>query len=1037
MSLTKFILRRPVSTALVVLGIAVFGLISILSFDMELMPDIQMPMMLVNTVYPGANPESIEELVTKKIEDSGSALSGVEQVISYSYDNYSMVALTYGYDMDMNDAYTDLSAALDLLDLPEDARDPVIIQMDVNAIDTMTISVINDGSSDMMAYIDDTMVPALEAVPDVARVEVTGGRENYVRVQLDQQKLNQYGLNISTIGQTIGMTQYNVPAGTISGGSQDISVNTSAKYLSIDDIRNTTLTTATGALITLGDVADISMQAKDPDTVSRYNGENNVSVGVTKRQSGSTVRVCDRVRQVLKRLEDEDPGVIFDVSYDAGTSITDALKSVGETLLIGVVLAMIVLFVFFGDWKASLIVGSSMPLSVLATLICMYLFGFNLNIITTGALVIAIGMIVDSSIVVIESCFRIREEVKDRKDAAIKGAGVVSMSIFASTLTTCVVYLPLSLMSGMSGQMFSQLGMIIVFAMAASLIMALTIVPLLYVKVDPTEKKENTANHILDVVKKGYGRLLRKLMYRKKTTMLVSVLLLIASFYLASTLDFELIPTSYDGSIIVNVTFRSGTKLDHMSERMRELEQMAAEDKEFDDYSLSISQNTAVLTAYAVKGSKRSSEKAVEIYTEKLSDMTDCDIRVQPTGGGSEMTSTYASDTVDVVLASDDQNNLAQASAKVEEMMGEVPGVLQVRSDAAAAKTAAHVIIDPLKSANAGLAPAQIAGDLYQSLTGLTAGTLEMKGEEYDIILRYPEGTYADEKGLMEKVLTGATGKQTALSEIARVEYSQEPQMIQKSDGRYQQTVSATVSSEDKTRISREINKKAGEMEYPEGTGLSSSFIDDMRTENLTAIFRAILSGIFLVFLVMAMQFESSRFSLMVMTCIPFSLIGSFLLLFLTGTSMNMVSMMGFLMLMGIVVNNGILLVDTANQEKEHMSLEDALVTAGSIRLRPILMTTLTTILAMVPMALFSDNKMMSGMAFVIIGGLIASTILCLLMMPAFYLILAGDGKKKRKKRRRRKRKESRGEGEDGEKADKDTLSESDGKMSSDKEIVS
>ncbi|MBQ9156487.1 MAG: efflux RND transporter permease subunit [Eubacterium sp.] len=990
MSLTKLVMRRPVTTALVVLGIVVFGVFAILGFDMELIPDIQMPMMLVNTVYPGASPDSIEQLVSKKIEDAGSSLSGVEQVLSYSYDNYSMVAFTYDYDMDMNDAYTDLSAAMDILQLPDDCQDPVILQLDVNAVDTMTISVTNDGSSDMMAYIEDTMVPALESVPDVARVQVTGGRENYVRIQLDEQKMQQYGLNIATIGQTIGMTQYNVPAGTISGGNQDISVSTSSEYLSLDDVRSTVLTTSRGALITLGDVADISMAAKASDTLSRYNGESNVSVGVTKRQSGSTVRVCNNVRKAIKRLEDSDPGILFDISYDSGQSITDSLKSLGETLMIGVVLAMVVLFIFFGDVRASLIVGSSMPLSVFATLIIMYLFGFNLNIITMGALVIAIGMIVDNSIVVIESCFRLRESNADIREAAIKGAGTVSMSILASTITTCVVYLPLSLISGMAGQMFSQLGLIIVFAMIASLIMALSIVPLLYVRMDPKEKKHNTANRILDKVKAIYEKILRKLLHRKKTTMLVSVLLLLVSIFLASTLDFELIPTNYDGSISIAATFRSGTKLSSMGDRMKELEEMVKADDNFENYSLTINQNTATLNAYAIKKCKRTSQEAVEEYTERLAQMTDVDIFVQAAGGGSEMTSNYSSDLVDIVLESNDLAALAQACDQVENMMRTCPGVLHVSSDAAAAKTSAHVIVDPLKAANAGLAPAQIAGDLYQTLTGMTADSMEIDGREYDIILNYPTGTYEDQNALMDKVLTGAMGNQVVLSDIARVELTQEPQMIQRSNGRYQQTVSATVSPQAKSKASRTIQKKAADMDYPEGTGLSSSFIDNLRSENLTAIFRAILAGVFLVFLVMAMQFESPRFSMMVMTCIPFSLIGSFLMLFVTRSTMNMVSMMGFLMLMGIVVNNGILLVDTANQEKEHMDLDDALVTAGSIRLRPILMTTLTTILAMVPMAFFSDNKMMSGMAFVIIGGLIASTLLCLLMMPTFYLILSG-----------------------------------------------
>ena len=1003
MNLTKLVLRRPVSTALVILGIVVFGAVSIFNFDMELMPDIQLPMMLVNTVYPGANPDSMDKLVTKKIEDSGAALSGVDSVMSYSYDNYSMVALTYDYDTDMNDAYTDLSAALDLLDLPEDAQEPRIIQMDVAAMDTVLISATNDGSSDMLAYINDTLVPELESVPNVARVQVTGGRENYIRVQLNEDKLNQYGLNIAAISASIGAADYNVPAGKISGGNQDISVNTSADFLSLDDIRNTTLTTAQGSQIKLDDVADINMASKDPESISRYNGEDNVTVGVAKNQNASTVKVARAIRNKLKKLEQTDPGVKFDISYDAGESIVDSLKSVGETLIIGVILAMLVLFIFFGDWKASLIVGSSMPLSIFATMVLMFVLGFNLNVITTGALVIAIGMIVDSSIVVIESCFRARSRIADIREAAVQGAETVMMSITASTITTCVVYLPLCMIKGLAGQMFSQLGLIIVFAMISSLISALCVVPLLYVTVNPEEKESSKVNHGLDKTRNFYDRLLRKLLYRKKTTLIVSVLLLVLSGYLASTLEFELIPTTYDGSIKITTTFRSGTKLSSMGDTMKELESMVAEDKNFENYSLSIQQNQAVLTAYAKDHCKRSSQKAVEEYTKQLASMTGVDIFVEATGGGSEMTSTYSTDLVSVVLEGKDLTNLGKGAARVEEMIREVPGVIHISSDAADTQTSAHIIVDPLKASYAGLAPAQIAGELYQTLTGVTAGSMEQDGEEYDIILNYPDGAYENENQLMSKVFTNQMGKQVVLSSIARIEYTQQPQMIQKNNGNYQETISATVTSDQKSRASKRIREKAAKIKYPEGVKVSSSFIDDMRGDNLRSIFLSILAGIFLVFLVMAMQFESPRFSLMVMTCIPFSLIGSFFMLFITRSSMNMVSMMGFLMLMGIVVNNGILLVDTINQERQNMPLEDALVEAGKIRLRPILMTTLTTILAMVPMAWFSDNEMMSGMAFVIIGGLVASTLLCLLMMPTFYLIL--DRREKREKRKSRKRK--------------------------------
>ena len=358
------------------------------------------------------------------------------------------------------------------------------------------------------------------------------------------------------------------------------------------------------------------------------------------------------------------------------------------------------------------------------------------------------------------------------------------------------------------------------------------------------------------------------------------------------------------------------------------------------------------------------------------------------------MSGNYSTDTVDVVIEGEDIDALTQACEQIEEEMYAIPGVIHVKSDAATMQTAGHIVVDPRKAASAGLAPAQVALDLYQTMNGVNAAHMEINGSEYDITLNYADGVYEDINQLMSKTLTGPMGNQVVLQDIASVEYDQQLQMIQKSNGKIQNTVSATPADKMKGDVTRAVTKLSQDLELPDGVSLSSSMIEDMRGENLTAIFNSILAGIFLVFLVMAMQFESPRFSLMVMTCIPFSLIGSFLLLFVTRSSLNMVSMMGFLMLMGIAVNNGILLVDTVNQEKEHMALEDALVEAGKIRLRPILMTTLTTILAMVPLGWFSDNKMMSSMAFVIIGGLVASTILCLLMMPSYYLIISKKKKK-------------------------------------------
>lgn len=995
MTLTKLVLRRPVSAALIILGIVIFGIASIFGFKMELIPDIQMPMMIVATVYPGANPESVETLISDEVESSAMVLSGVKNCLSYSYENYSMVALTYDYEQDMNDAYTDLRASLDALKLPDDAQDPIIMQLDVNAMATESISVTNDGSADMMAYIDDVLVPELESVSNVAKVEVTGGRENYVRVQLNESKMKEYGLSITSIAQFVGAADYNIPAGSISGGSQDIGVSARNEFLTLQDLKDTTLMTGTDSLITLGDVADISFATKDPSSLSRYNGEENVMVSVTKNQRASAVTVCKDVNAIIEAQEANDPGVTFGVIYDSGHEIVKSLTQVGETLLLGVLLAMIVLFVFFGDFKASLIVGSSMPVSVLATLVAMYLMGFNLNIVTTGAMVIAIGMIVDNSIVVIESCFRLKDECEDYTEAAIKGTNVVWMSILASTITTVVVYLPLSIMNGMAGQMFGQLGFIVVFAMLASLISALCIVPLLFSKTKPIEKKELPINRLLSKVYARYDKLLRKLLYKKKTTIAVSLVLLLITGAIAMTLDFELVPTSYDGSISIAATFRSGTKLEKMDEELAEIEAMVADDENFDRYSISIGgglqggSNTATIQAYAVDDCKRSSQDAVTEYVSALSGITGMDLDIQATGGDSSAMSGMTSDRVNIVLEGKNLDDLANATEMVQEVMMQTEGVIATTSDVSASKTTAHVVIDPLKAGSAGFTPAQIAADLYMTLSGTTAANMEVDGKEYDIMLEYPKGAYENENQLLNKTFTSPMGKNVMLSDIAHISYDEELQVIQKNNGKYQLNVYATVGDAKTLNVKRELNAAIKELDFPEGVATATSMVTDIMNENLYGIFLAILASIFLVFLVMAMQFESSRFSLMVMVCIPFSLIGSFLLLAVFGNSINMVSMMGFLMLMGIVVNNGILLVDTVNQEKERLGLTDALVTAGQIRLRPILMTTLTTILAMIPMLIFSDNKMMEGMSLVIIGGLFASTLLCLLMMPTFYLLIA------------------------------------------------
>lgn len=1003
MNLTKLALKRPVSTMLVVLALFVFGITSVFGFRLELMPDMEMPMLLVITVYPGADPESVEELVTKEIESAGSEQSGVSTYMSQSSENMSMVMFQYDYEMDLDEAYTDLSNALDAAkaSMPDDVEDPFIIEMAMDAMDTMTISVTEKGDVDLLSWVEDTLQPELETLTGVADVTITGGKENYIRVQLDSQAMKQYGISMSSIAQTIGALDFTVPAGSVSQGTQDIAVSSSADLSGVVQIQNIPITTAKGQTIPLSEIATVSESKRDADSISRYGGQENISIGISKKKSAGTVDMTRDVEKVLAQLQAKNDAVELEVIYNATDDIMSSLSSVGSTLVLGIILTMAVLFLFFGDLRGSFIVGSSMPISLFATMIGMNMMGFSFNVVTMGALVIAIGMMVDSSSVVLESCFRLKETTENYKSAAAKGTGVVTASIIASTITTVVVYLPLSTMSGLSGQMFSQLGWTIIIAMVASLIVALTIIPLFFSKFKPREKKELPINRLLEKINNGYDKLLRKLLYRKKLVMLVAVLLLVGAFGLAGMLNMELIPETDGGAFSITATFRSGTKLETMDEQTKFLEEMAEADENIEHYNMNISGDAATLVAYLTDDCKLSSAQMVEEYTKKLADVTNMDLDIETYGSGM---GSMGGGGVEIDLSGRELDDLKAVAKQVEREMYKVPGVLKVSSDVGVAATQAEIYVDPLKSMNVGLAPAQVAGEMYNALSGKEAATLTRNGEEYSIRLEYPDGEYETMNDLMNMTLTTARGTEVPLSELAEVRYTDAPVTLTRVDGIYQVAVTASTTEEAKFTAKDEINQIVDNMEFPQGVERSQSQMDEMMTDEFTAIIQAILTAIFLVFLVMAMQFESPRFSGMVMLSIPFALIGSFGCLFITGSTLNMVSLMGILMLVGIVVNNGILYVDTANQLRQEMFVEEALIKSGQIRLRPILITTLTTILSMVPMALgIGDGaETMQGMALIIIGGLVASTLLILILMPTFYLIIyEGRGKRLKKKKAR------------------------------------
>lgn len=998
MNLTRISLKRPVSTLLVVLALFVFGFSSLTTLRLELMPDMDMPIMLVMTVYPGADPESVDTLVSSEIEGKVASLSGVDSITSYSQENMSMVLLQYDYSVDINEAYLDLRAALDstAASLPDDCQEPMVMKMDINSMASITYSVSTTDGSDALSIVNDEIVPELESISSVADVSVSGGQENYISVMLDEEALNQYGLTMAQVAQYVAAADFTIPLGSLQQGSQSISAISTSKSETVQELQQIPLFTSVGSLIQLSDVADVSWSVKDADSISRFNGEDTISVSVTKNQNSSTTAMVNDVKEVMNRMAEENGNLMMEASYDASEQIMESISSVASTLVTGVILSMIILFIFFGDWKASLIVGSSMPISLLVTIIVMAFMGFSLNIMTLGGLVIAIGMMVDSSIVVLESCFRYKDKMPDFREAALQGAQNVGASIIASTITTIVVYLPLCLQEGLTGQIFQQLGYTIIFAMLASLISALTLVPLFFWKFKPTEKKELRINTYLDAIKEKYDSLERKLLKMKKSSVCFAVLLLVASFSLMGLMDTELMPSMDEGTVEIAATFRSGTKVADVNEKMLDLEAMVASHEDVESYTLTASKGSASIAVNLKDNRKMSSQEVADQWTAQTKDIVDMQLDITVTSQMSSLMSTGSGASVD--LEAIELEELQEAIAQIEEQAWKIPKVLNVTSDAGESSTQIRVVIDPLSAMSHGMTPVQVAGGMYSMISGTEAMTINSNGEEYSVFLEFPEGTYDSASSLLDANIGGVP-----LSEMAELEYTDSPQTITKSDGKYTMSLTASCLSDDSDEVQDALDAMVASMELPRTVEVTESSMDEMMTETFQSLGLAIAAAMFLVFLVMAMQFESPKYSLMVMLSIPFSLIGSIGLLFITGSAISMTSLMGILMLVGIVVNNGILYVDGVNELRHRMPIEDALVESGKTRLRPILMTTLTTVISMIPMAMGigSGTEMMQGMGIIIIGGLVASTLLILLLMPVFYLLVYGRSKKERKENRK------------------------------------
>ena len=811
--LTKLALRRPVTIILCLITIAYFGFQSVMGMKLELTPEMEMPMLIIATVYPGASPEDVTDLVTKKEEDAITSLDSVDKVQSISRENVSIVIVQYEYGTNMDTAYINLKKAIDGIqgDLPDDANDPNIMELDINSMATVTLAVSGDVDQNLYTYVDDKIVPEFEKLSSVGEVSIAGGQESYTRVELIPEKLAQYHLNMNTVAQLVGAADFTIPAGDVRVGKQDLDVSVGNEFKSTESLKNVVLPLANGETIHLSDIANVYEALEDANSIGRYNGEDVISLGIKKQQSSTAIEVSNQVTKKVQEIEQQYPGLKITVVDDASDTLKRSLSSVIQTLLLAIILSMIILFLFYGDLRASVIVGTSIPISVVLAIICMAAMGFSMNIISLTSLVLGVGMMVDNSINVLDGCFRAKEKL-DFYDAALEGTRTMIGSITGGTLTTCVVFIPLLMLNGMSGQLFTQLGYTIIFCMTASLFSAVIIVPLCYMFWHPVEKDHAPAGRIIKGIQAWYRKHMPHVIKRYALVFGTTAVLVVLALLMASRLNLELMSSIDEGIVTMTIKTKPGYSVSAIRDTVLDLENMVEADEDVDHYLMTYgnsgvsmtSGSDVTLNAYLKDKRKLSTDEVIEKWRYATQNYVNATITLEQ--GSSSMSSSMSSgDSIEVDLQSTDYDTLKKSADDLVTELRKREDVMQVHSSVENAAPVIKVKVDPVKAEAEGLTPASIGSVVYSNLSGVKAATISVNGEDQDVKVEFAPDRYDSIAKLQGMMITTAAGNTLPLEDLAEIYYQDSPQV---------------------SELERVLGEQAGALRVSESDTLAQLWID-------------------------------------------------------------------------------------------------------------------------------------------------------------------------------------------------------------------
>lgn len=1015
MGLSKLSVHRPVTTVMMILIVVLIGTVSLGRLSIDLYPNIEIPVAVVSTSYSNVSPEEIETLITQPIEEALGTVANVDTIQSMSSEGSSVVIVQFDFGIDMDNATLKMRENVDLVKdfLPEGASDPMVFQFDINSMPIVQAAVTGSDLASLQEYAEDTLKPALERNEGVASVSVSGGYDNYVSVQVDTEKMIGYGLSFDSLSQSLTANNLNLPAGVVDKGDREILVRTVGEFQDLDEIKNTPIMLNTGGKIQLSDIAEVSIQSEEVDTITKLNGKPAVSISVQKQSGTNTVAVANTIEEVLK---DQAGLTNYSVSIitDQSDYIEDSISQVAGNALIGGLLAILVLYIFLRNIRSTLIIGLSIPISIIATFILIYFNDITLNLMTLGGLALGIGMLVDNSVVVLENIYRFRQDGYSKIEAAIKGAGEVAMSVTASTLTTVAVFLPMVFVEGVTSIMFRELALTVTFSLLSSLVVSLTLIPMMasqILHVDMQqgkhhETKNKTYGHILDVTDSLYAKLdlqyqkmLKWSLHHRKSVVVLALVFFIGSVASIPLIGTEYFPTADEGQFAINFELEDGVKsadaaiyIDEVFSRIEDIEDIERLYSTTGGGStMGMGSGSAQIDGVLVPMNQRDRSvfEVIEEVEERIKDIPGVKLSVAATstsamsiGGGT---------AISVQVKGNDYDVLADIAEDFVSLMKGVEGTKNVSSSLADSVPQVIVDLDDQRAMQFGLTTFQVANAVKSIMDGKQATTFTTDGGEISVVLE-SEGQYTESISNLKQVLiTTPMGSTIPLDVIADVTIEDGPIQLDRVNQSRTVTVSSDLEGRDLGSVTADIEALLEEYSMPRGYIYEMGGQNQEMVEAFSDLFLALALAVLLIYMILASQFESLFVPFIIMFSTPLAFAGGLFGLFITNRTINITSLIGFIMLSGIVVNNAIVLIDYINTRRGFGEERDeAILKAGPIRLRPILMTTLTTVLAMLPLGLGigAGAELQAPMATVIIAGLFLATLLTLIFIPVLYTIL-------------------------------------------------